>query len=80
LGRFDVLVSDIGMPGVDGYEMLRRIRSSGNVIPAIALTAFARTEDRAKALEAGYTKHLSKPVEPPELISAVAAVRKSPPR
>ena len=71
---FDVVVSDIGMPDVDGYELLERIRAAGNAIPAIALTAFARAEDRDRALSAGYAAHLSKPVEPPALIAAVAEV------
>jgi CheY-like chemotaxis protein len=73
-GLFDVVVSDIGMPGMDGYELLRRIRDGGNPIPAIALSAFARAEDKAKALAAGYDCHISKPVEPPALIAAVANV------
>jgi PAS domain S-box-containing protein len=72
----DVLVSDIGMPDVDGYELMRRIRASGNpasgAIPAIALTAFARPEDRQRALAAGFHEHLSKPVEPSELVAKVA--------
>jgi signal transduction histidine kinase len=71
---FDVVVSDIGMPEVDGYELLNLIRARGNLVPAIALTAFARAEDRDKALVAGYAAHLSKPVEPPALIAAVAEV------
>ncbi len=74
----DVLVSDIGMPGVDGYELLRRVRALGGQrggdVPAIALTAFARSEDRTRALLAGYLVHVSKPVEPHELIATVASV------
>jgi CheY-like chemotaxis protein len=73
-GFFDIVVSDIGMPDVDGYELLKRIRASGNSIPAIALTAFARLEDHSRALEVGYAAHLSKPVEPPALIATVANV------
>lgn len=73
-GLFDVVVSDIGMPGMDGYELVRRIREGGNPIPAIALSAFAHAEDKAKALAAGYDSHISKPVEPPALIAAVADV------
>jgi PAS domain S-box-containing protein len=71
----DILLSDIGMPHEDGYSLIRRIRSlSGNAsqIPAIALTAYARAEDRAKALQAGYQVHLAKPVEPVKLIATVA--------
>ena len=74
----DVLVSDIGMPMIDGYEFMAQIRSlgpdRGGALPAIALTAFARAEDRARALHAGYTVHLSKPVEPANLIAIVASV------
>jgi CheY-like chemotaxis protein len=69
----DVMVSDIGMPDVDGYELLRRARQEGIDIPAVALTAFARPEDRARALEVGYTSHISKPIEPGALIAAIAA-------
>ena len=71
-----VLLSDIGMPGADGFDLLRRLRAlgSGGEIPAIALTAFARSEDRTRALRAGFRLHLSKPVEPTELCVAVANV------
>ena len=72
--RPQVLVSDIGMPGHDGYELIRTIRQMehGDHIPAIALTAFARQEDRELAIHAGFQLHLSKPVEPAELSAAVA--------
>lgn len=74
----DVLISDIGMPDVDGYELLRRVRAlgmdRGGRVPAIALTAFARSEDRTRALCAGFQAHISKPVEPFELIATVASV------
>ena len=74
----DVLVSDIGMPDVDGYELLRRIRALGSAagghLPAIALTAFARSEDRTRALRAGFLAHVAKPVEPSELLATVASV------
>jgi PAS domain S-box-containing protein len=73
--RPDVLVSDIGMPIEDGYSLLRRIRAaSGNgdcAVPAIALTALARAEDRHRALLAGYQVHLAKPVEPAALRDAI---------
>jgi PAS domain S-box-containing protein len=76
--RPDVLVSDIGMPEADGYELLRRIRAlgveRGGKIPAIALTAFARSEDRTRALRAGFMVHVSKPVDPSELVATVASV------
>ena len=71
----DLLISDIGMPQVDGYELLRRLRRQGHALPAIALTAFARGEDRKKALSAGYAAHLSKPVEPAVLVECVASLR-----
>jgi signal transduction histidine kinase/two-component SAPR family response regulator len=74
--RPDVLLSDIGMPGQDGYELIRQIRSrtasEGGQVPAIALTAFARSEDRARALAAGFQMHVSKPVVPHELLDIVA--------
>jgi PAS domain S-box-containing protein len=72
-----VLVSDIGMPGVDGYELIRRIRMLGGGlgnISAIALTAFARIDDRTRAMLAGYQMHLTKPVEPNELVVTVASL------
>ena len=74
----DVLVSDIGMPEVDGFSLLRSIRglgaARGGGLPAVALTAFARPEDRTQALRAGFAAHLTKPVEPPELLATVAGV------
>jgi PAS domain S-box-containing protein len=76
--RVDVLVSDIGMPGEDGYQLIRRVRARGREgqgdIPAAALTAFARSEDRRRALQAGYQTHIAKPVEPMELVFAVASL------
>lgn len=75
--KLDVVVSDIGMPEKDGYELIRDLRSLGNgqsQIPAIALTAYARTEDRIKAINAGFQLHLAKPVEPAELLTVVASV------
>jgi CheY-like chemotaxis protein len=72
-----VLLSDIGMPGVDGYQLLARVRGlgqdRGGKIPAIALTAFARSEDRTRALRAGFLVHISKPVEPSELVATIAS-------
>jgi CheY-like chemotaxis protein len=74
----DILVSDIGMPDADGFELLRRIRAldadQGGKVPAIALTAFARSEDRTRALRAGFVVHVSKPVDPAELIATVVSV------
>ncbi|MEN3340255.1 MAG: hypothetical protein V7647_3931 [Acidobacteriota bacterium] len=72
----DVVVTDIGMPQEDGFELLRRIRTlaTRGKVPAIALTAFARPEDRARALRAGFAAHVSKPVDPAELVATVASV------
>ena len=72
-----VLISDIGMPEQDGYELIRRVRMLGGTVGnvrAIALTAFGRLEDRTRALSAGYQMHLAKPIEPTELIVTVATV------
>jgi PAS domain S-box-containing protein len=77
----DLIVSDIGMPGEDGYGLIRRVRALKNgksQIPAIALTAYARTEDRVKAINAGFQLHLSKPVEPVELLAMVNSLVKRP--
>jgi PAS domain S-box-containing protein len=68
----EILVSDIGMPEIDGYELIRRARARGYTAPALALTAFARSEDRAAALAAGFQNHLTKPIEPRELATTVA--------
>jgi CheY-like chemotaxis protein len=71
----DMLISDIGMPDVDGYELIRIIREErGSRMPAVALTAMARIEHRLKALAAGYQMHVSKPVEPGELITIAASL------
>jgi len=76
--RPDVLVSDIGMPGDDGYELIRQVRSrshnEGGGIPAAALTAYATAEDRLRVLTAGFQIHVAKPVEPLELIAVVASL------
>ncbi|HVR75480.1 MAG TPA: PAS domain S-box protein [Planctomycetota bacterium] len=73
-----VIVSDIGMPGEDGYAFIKKVRSllpaEGGTTPAVALTAYARSEDRSRALLSGFQLHLSKPVEPMELITVVATV------
>jgi len=72
----DVLVSDIGMPEEDGYSLIRRVRQMGGErkLPAIALTAYARQQDAAEALDAGYDCHLPKPVAPADLVRAIKAV------
>jgi PAS domain S-box-containing protein len=76
--RPHVLISDIGMPGEDGYGLIRRVRAlsaeTGGHTPAVALTAYARAEDRVTAIVAGFQHHLSKPVEPNELIAIVASL------
>jgi len=72
----DILVSDIGLPGDDGYALIQRLRSReaerGGSIPALALTAYARAEDKARALAAGFQVHLAKPLEPAEFVAAIA--------
>ena len=72
----DVLVSDIAMPGEDGYSLIRKVRAlsaeEGGDIPAVAVTAFARAEDRMRALETGFQMFVPKPIEPVELIAAIA--------
>jgi CheY-like chemotaxis protein len=73
-----VLVSDVGMPEEDGYDLIRAARGRGitaRQMPAIALTAFARSEDEALSLQAGFQMHLSKPVDQGRLIWAIASVR-----
>jgi CheY-like chemotaxis protein len=73
-----VLVSDLGLPGTDGYELLRRVkafeRRARVRVPAIALTAYALDEDRQRALGVGFEAHVTKPVEPAELVRAIASV------
>ncbi|MEW6735701.1 MAG: PAS domain S-box protein [Acidobacteriota bacterium] len=75
-----VLISDIGMPGQSGFDLIRQIREHGSEqgrnIPAIALTAFARVEDRMKVLSAGFQMHVPKPIEPDELVTIVASLTK----
>jgi signal transduction histidine kinase/ActR/RegA family two-component response regulator len=82
-GTFDVAILDIGMPDVDGYELLRRIRERPDdrqgKIPAVALTAYARTADRTRSLTAGFQMHLAKPVQPAELAAAVLMLANRPP-
>jgi signal transduction histidine kinase/CheY-like chemotaxis protein len=80
--RPGVLISDIGMPDIDGFELLRRVRrlgtQRGGDLPAIALTAFTRQQDKAEALRAGFTAYLAKPVEPGALVTAVASLAAQP--
>lgn len=75
----DVIVSDIAMPGADGYEFIQKLRAlsraKGGEIPAIALTAYASVQDRKHALESGFDRHLTKPVDPSELVRAIVKSR-----
>jgi len=72
----DALVSDIGIPGEDGYALVREVRrlgvERGVWFPAIALTAYAHAQDRSRALSAGYQVHLSKPIDPDTLVATIA--------
>ena len=80
--RQDVLVTDIGLADEDGYALVRQIRqheaTNGGFLPAIALTGFARAEDRTRILAAGFQAHVSKPLDPAELTAAIAAVARGP--
>jgi CheY-like chemotaxis protein len=77
----DVLLADVAMPGEDGYSLIRRVRGlhpgRAALIPAAALTAFARDEDRLAALQAGFQMHLAKPIDPDSLVAAVASLARS---
>jgi PAS domain S-box-containing protein len=78
VARPDVLVCDIGMPGDDGFSLIRQLRvleeSQESALPAVALTAYARSEDRTKSIRSGFQNHLSKPVEPAELLAIVSSL------
>jgi CheY-like chemotaxis protein len=82
--RPDIILSDIGMPQQDGLSLLRNVRargkSSGGSIPAIAISAYARSEDRAQTLQAGFDAYVSKPIEPADLVKAVAKLTGRPAR
>lgn len=75
--HIDIVISDIGLPDGDGYDLMQRIRqlppNAGGAMPAIALTAYARTEDRTRAFRAGYQAHLAKPIEAAELVATIAS-------
>jgi CheY-like chemotaxis protein len=75
----DLVIADLGMPVMDGFELIHLIRSSEETeqLPAIALTAFARSEDRTRALRSGFQLHLAKPIEPGEMMAAVSALVRS---
>jgi CheY-like chemotaxis protein len=73
----DVMVADLGMPGMDGLQLIvaiRRRTDAARDLPAIALTAYARSEDRAAALNSGYHRHLPKPIDHAQLVKAVVSV------
>jgi PAS domain S-box-containing protein len=72
--RPDLLLADIGLPGEDGYTLLQRIRALYPELPAIALTAYARSTDRARALEAGFQRHVIKPVDPKALLELIRSL------
>jgi CheY-like chemotaxis protein len=69
---FDLILSDIGLPGLDGMEMLARLRAAGIQAPAIAITAFATAPEQAKVLEAGFATFVAKPASPTAVIAAAA--------
>jgi CheY-like chemotaxis protein len=70
----DVLLCDIEMPGEDGYSLIRKLRARGTGVPAAAVTAYASADDRERALKAGFDAHISKPVDPAELVRTVASL------
>ena len=76
--RVNVLIADLGMPTMDGFAFIAQVRGSTNAavreIPAAALTAFARSEDRVRAMDSGFEVHLSKPIEPAELMAVAASL------
>ena len=73
----DVLVSDLAMPGADGYELITAVRAAGGVVPAVALTAYVGDEVRERALRAGFAAHATKPVDPEDLVELIAALRRA---
>ena len=77
--RVDLLLSDLGMPGEDGYALIEKVRrqesaQGAKALPAVAITAYARKEDRESALAAGFDTHVAKPLDPEELLATVAEV------
>jgi CheY-like chemotaxis protein len=73
----DVLVSDIGMPAQDGLDLIRQVRARGhdaNDLPAVALTAYAQKDDERQSLQAGFQVHVSKPVDPHDLLSVISRI------
>ena len=80
--RPSALVADIGLPDENGYDFIRKVRSHESAavhdVPAVAVTAYATAADRATALEAGFQRHLSKPIDPDELVDVVHALASAP--
>ena len=76
----DVIVADLGMPNVNGFEFIDRVRRHADPgvreLPAAALTAYARSDDRMRALRAGFDIHLAKPIDPAELVTTIASLAK----
>ncbi len=77
--RFDLMLTDIGMPGMDGYGLIRTVRENmgldATALPAVAVTALARDDDRQRALASGFQEHLAKPYSVAQLVTAVRAAR-----
>ena len=73
----DVLVSDLAMPGADGYELITAVRAAGSGVPAVALTAYVGDEVRERALRLGFAAHATKPVDPEDLVELIAALRRT---
>jgi PAS domain S-box-containing protein len=78
-GGIDLLIADIGMPDIDGCDLIRRVRAAAIAVPAIAVTAYARPEDRVRALDAGFTAFVTKPFDAASLVQLTAALRRDPP-
>ena len=80
--RPDAITTDLGMPGMDGFELIARMRrspdSAVSSVPAIAVSAYARSQDRTKALRSGFQMHLAKPIDPGELVAAISSVTHEP--
>jgi CheY-like chemotaxis protein len=68
----DLLVTDLGLPGMDGYELVRTIRDKRPDLPAVAVSAYARADDRERALAAGFIAHIAKPIDPLSLVGVLA--------
>jgi len=79
-GRFDVVVSDIGLPDVSGADFIRHLRARGELVPAIAVTAFATDVDRKRLLDQGFVAHIAKPVDPVKLVTAVFSAARAVPQ